>query len=153
MGRKTPAFAVTDFRERHRLDQEAVDTLFGFSSKGRACRRWEAEGGPYYVTLLMAYADAYGIERMEKLAAAPKKGKRKAPKTPAAAVTSFREKHRLDQASLDRLFGFTSGGRATRLWEAGGAPYYVSILIDYAETFGLAKMEELAASRELEDAA
>lgn len=66
---KTPATAVTDFRERHRLDQAAVDRLFGFSSGGRACRRWEAEGAPYYVTILMIYADTYGLAKMEELAA------------------------------------------------------------------------------------
>ena len=66
---KTPKEAVTDFRERHRLDQEGIDRLFGFSSKGRACRRWESEGAPYYVTILMAYADTYGIAKMEELAA------------------------------------------------------------------------------------
>lgn len=66
---KTPAEAVKDFRERHRLDQESVDRLFGFSSEGRACRRWESEGAPYYVTILMAYADAYGLGKMEELAA------------------------------------------------------------------------------------
>lgn len=147
MAKKTPAAAVTDFRERHRLDQEAVDRLFGFSSRGRACRRWEAEGGPYYVTLLMAYADAYGLSQMELIAKSAIKGE----KTPAEAVTAFRERNRLDQASLDRLFGFSSGGRATRLWEAGGAPYYVAIVIAYADIFGLAKMEELAAGRELAD--
>jgi hypothetical protein len=66
---KTPASAVMDFRERHRLDQAAVDRLFGFSSEGRACRRWEAEGAPYYVTILMAYVDTYGLAKMEELAA------------------------------------------------------------------------------------
>lgn len=70
-------------------------------------------------------------------------------KTPASAVTDFRERHRLDQAAVDRLLGFSSGGRACRRWEAEGAPYYVTILISYADTYGLAKMEELAASREL----
>jgi hypothetical protein len=66
---KTPASAVLDFRERHRLDQAAVDRLFGFSSAGRACRRWEAEDAPYYVTILMAYVDTYGLAKMEGLAA------------------------------------------------------------------------------------
>ena len=66
---KTPPVVVTDFRERHRLDQAAVDRLFGFSSAGRACRRWEAEGAPYYVTILMAYADTFGLAKMEELAA------------------------------------------------------------------------------------
>jgi hypothetical protein len=66
---KTPASAIIDFRERYRLDQGAVDRLFGFSSEGRACRRWESVGAPYYVSILIAYVDAYGIEKMEELAA------------------------------------------------------------------------------------
>ena len=45
--------------------------------------------------------------------------------------------------------GFSSGGRATRRWEAEGAPYYVTVLMAYADTYGLGKMEELAAAREL----
>lgn len=71
---KIPGSAVTDFRERHRLAQEWVDHLFGFSSGGRACRRWEAEGAPHYVGILMAYADAYGLAMMETMAAARKLG-------------------------------------------------------------------------------
>jgi len=66
---RTPPAAVVDFRERHRLDQKEVDRLLGFSSGGRACRRWEAEGAPHYVTVLMAYADQYGLAKMEELAA------------------------------------------------------------------------------------
>lgn len=66
---KTPAAAVTEFLKRHSLTQKEVDRLFGFSSDGRACRRWEAEGAPYYVTILMAYVDTYGIAKMEELAA------------------------------------------------------------------------------------
>lgn len=66
---KTPPSVITDFRERHRLDQGAVDRLFGFSSEGRACRRWESVGAPYYVAILIAYVDTYGIEKMEELAA------------------------------------------------------------------------------------
>lgn len=65
---KTPAAAVAAFRERHKLDQKAMDHLFGFSSDGRATRRWEAENAPYYVTILMAYADKFGIELMKELA-------------------------------------------------------------------------------------
>lgn len=66
---KTPAEAVKAFRDRHHLDQEGLDRLLGFSSRGRATRRWEAEGAPYYVTILMAYADAFGLGKMEELAA------------------------------------------------------------------------------------
>lgn len=69
-----------------------------------------------------------------------------------AAVAAFRETHGLDQAALDRLLGFTSKGRATRRWEAKGAPAYVGILFAYADAYGLATMEQLAQSRELEDA-
>lgn len=73
-------------------------------------------------------------------------------KTPADKVREFREAHGLDQAGLDRLLGFSSGGRATRRWEAEGAPYYVTILITYADEHGLGMMEKLALSRELEEA-
>jgi hypothetical protein len=65
---KTPAGDVRDFRERHGLDQARLDQLLGFSSKGRATRRWEAEGAPFYVTILMTYADKYGIKVMAELA-------------------------------------------------------------------------------------
>lgn len=65
---KTPAAAIRDFRERHQIDQEEMDRLLGFSSKGRATRRWEAEDAPYYVSILMAYADVHGLDLMRKLA-------------------------------------------------------------------------------------
>lgn len=65
---KTPADAVSAFRERHKLDQAQMDHLFGFSSGGRATRRWEAEDAPYYVTILMAYADKFGIDLMKEMA-------------------------------------------------------------------------------------
>lgn len=64
----TPGENVRAFRQRHKIDQPTVDRLLGFSSEGRATRRWEAEGAPYYVTILMAYADKYGLELMEELA-------------------------------------------------------------------------------------
>lgn len=65
---KTPAAAVVAFRDRHGLTQEEVDRLFGFSSGGRACRRWEDEDAPYYVSVLIAYADKFGIETMKEIA-------------------------------------------------------------------------------------
>lgn len=65
---KTPAEAVRAFRERHKIDQTEMDRLMGFSSGGRATRRWEAEGAPYYVTILMAYADKHGLVMMKRLA-------------------------------------------------------------------------------------
>lgn len=65
----TPKEAVLAFRERHGLDQPETDRLMGFSSLGRTTRRWEAEGAPYYVSLLIAYADAYGLDLMRQMAA------------------------------------------------------------------------------------
>lgn len=59
---------VIAFRERHGLDQAALDRLVGFTSKGRATRRWESQGAPAYVGVLFAYADKYGLEVMEQLA-------------------------------------------------------------------------------------
>lgn len=66
---KTPAADVRAFRERHNIDQKEMDRLMGFSSGGRASRRWEAEDAPYYVTILIAYADQFGLELMRELAA------------------------------------------------------------------------------------
>lgn len=65
------------------------------------------------------------------------------------AVKAFREKHELDQAALDRLLGFSSGGRATRRWEGEGPPPYAMILIAYADKYGLDLMEEMAVQRAL----
>lgn len=62
-------------------------------------------------------------------------------------VVAFREAYGLDQAGLDRLMGFTSKGRATRRWEAKGAPAYVGILFAYADAYGLALMEQMALNR------
>lgn len=62
-------------------------------------------------------------------------------------VVAFRENYGLDQAALDRLMGFTSKGRATRRWEAKGAPAYVGILFAYADAYGLALMEQMAIDR------
>lgn len=70
--------------------------------------------------------------------------KSKPPKTPAAEVVAFRERHGLIQEDVDRLFGFSSGGRACRRWEEDVAPHYVSVLIAYADKFGLDLMRELA---------
>ena len=61
---KVPSEDVVAFRERHQLDQEALDLLFGFSSKGRTTRRWEAVGAPRYVAVLMSYVDTYGLQLM-----------------------------------------------------------------------------------------
>lgn len=66
---KTPGKAVAEFRERHDLTGHELDNLMGFFSDGRATRRWEAEGAPYYVTILMAYGDRYGLDVMRELAA------------------------------------------------------------------------------------
>jgi hypothetical protein len=67
--KKTSPEMVRDFRVRHELEQDELDNLMGFFSDGRATRRWEAEGAPYYVTILMAYGDRYGLGVMKELAA------------------------------------------------------------------------------------
>lgn len=66
---RTPAEEVRAFRTRHNLLGHELDNLMGFSSDGRATRRWESEGAPYYVTILMAYADRYGLDVMKEIAA------------------------------------------------------------------------------------
>lgn len=52
----------------HGLDQEGLDRLFGFSSKGRASRRWEQEGAPAYVGVIMAYIDQHGLALAQEMA-------------------------------------------------------------------------------------
>lgn len=64
--------------------------------------------------------------------------------TPGEDVNAFRAHFKLSQADLDRLFGFVSGGRTSRRWEAQGAPRYVRILMAYAHLYGLDVMEHLA---------
>lgn len=66
---KTAPEAVRAFRQRHNLEQTELDNLLGFFSDGRASRRWELEGAPYYVTILMTFADRYGLDVMRELAA------------------------------------------------------------------------------------
>ncbi len=131
--RKTPAHEVREFRHRYGLSQPALGRLLGFTSNGMATYRWEREGAPYYVSLLIRLVDAYGIELITELAdhgLAP---------VPRECVQAFREKHRLTGVQLDSLFGFASGGRATRRWEdplERGAPTYVGIMMAYCDKFG-----------------
>lgn len=65
---KTPGKLVRDFRLRHGLTAEDMDELMGFSSKGRATRRWEAENAPSYVAILIAYMDRHGLSEARKIA-------------------------------------------------------------------------------------
>ena len=60
---------VIDFRMRHELTHEEMDSFFGFSSKGRSSRRWQKNGAPRYVGVLMAYGDRYGLSLMQEMAA------------------------------------------------------------------------------------
>lgn len=53
---------VRRFRARYDLEQTEVEALFGLSSDGRACRRWEAAGPPEYVLTLIDYIDVAGLE-------------------------------------------------------------------------------------------
>lgn len=61
---------VLDFRQRHELTHEEFDLLFGSASEGRSSRRWHKSGAPRYVSILMAYADKYGLGLMVRLAKA-----------------------------------------------------------------------------------
>lgn len=69
-GGKTPPERVVAFRQRHRLTTEELDRLFGFTSKGRATRRWEKEGAPAYVEVTMAYMDKLGLKTAREIATA-----------------------------------------------------------------------------------
>jgi DNA-binding transcriptional regulator YiaG len=138
---KTSAEEVKAFRRKYGLTQGALDRLLGFTSEGAAVRRWERQNAPHYVCLLFALVADNGIDLMREMAA---KG---VERTPREAVQAFRERHKLSAEALDRLFGFASLGRTTRRWEdplERGAPTYVTLLMAYADKFGLTKLEELA---------
>lgn len=143
MKSRTPAAAVRKFREQYNLTGEEMDRLFGFSSDGRTTRRWESAGAPYYVTLMIAYVNAHGIELMQRLSETSDHYEN----TSGNEVEVFRERHNLDQPTMDRLFGFSSDGRATRRWKKEGAPPYAAILFAYANWYGLDLMAQLAVER------
>lgn len=65
---KVPPESVTNERERRGMDQKDFDRLMAHSSKGRACRRWEADGAPAYVALLLAYMGKFGDRLAEEYA-------------------------------------------------------------------------------------
>jgi hypothetical protein len=65
---KTSPDRVTEFRSRHGLTAEAMDQLFGYSSKGRVTRLWESNGAPSYVGVMMAYMDKHGTKLAEEIA-------------------------------------------------------------------------------------
>lgn len=67
-GAKTPPERIVAFREAFGLDQADLDRLLGFSSKGRATRRWESEGAPAYVEVLLTYLERHGLDEAEKIA-------------------------------------------------------------------------------------
>lgn len=67
---KTSPDRVREFRKRHGLTAEEMDRLFGFSSNGRATRRWEAEDAPAYVGVLIAYMDLHGLDEARRIAKA-----------------------------------------------------------------------------------
>lgn len=67
---KTPADRVIRFRQQHGLTTEELDRLFGFTSKGRATRRWESEGAPAYVEVAMTYMDKFGLKTAREIATA-----------------------------------------------------------------------------------
>jgi hypothetical protein len=137
----TPPEVVRDFRKRHRLDQPTLDSMMGFGSEGRAVRHWEAKSAPYPVSMIFAYADKYGLDILHEFA-------RKPVLANADCVRQFRARHKLSGAELDRLMGLAPGGRATRRWEADGAPYNCTLLMLYADKHGLEILEEMALARE-----
>lgn len=67
--KKAPVSAelVKDFRERNHLRLSDVDSLLGFTSGGKTCARWESEGAPQYVGVMLAYIDQHGLEIAERL--------------------------------------------------------------------------------------
>lgn len=64
----TPPERISSFREDYDMDQEALDRLLGFRSMGRTTRRWEREGAPPYVDVLLSYMSRYGIGEAERIA-------------------------------------------------------------------------------------
>lgn len=144
---KTPSSRVVAFRAKHGLDQAALDALLGFTSKGRAVRRWEHENAPPYVAVLLNYLDLFGLE--EALSLAPLKP------MPNREVLRHRRMLGVEQNDLDRLVGLSSGGRAARRWESEekfnlGAPTYVTLLLHYMVKFGKEEAERMAQERDLE---
>lgn len=136
---------IRAFRERHGIKtQVALDHLFGAAaSKGRGARRWEADGAPPYVAIILGYADAYGLDLLKEVVA------KKLPGVSADDVIAFRARHEIKrQAELDWLMGFKSAGRATRAWEKDGAPSYLAIIFAYADAHGLDLMRQKAAQRD-----
>lgn len=63
-----PPERIKQFRRTYNLSGEALDRLLGFSSQGRATRRWEADGAPPYVEVLLRYIEAHGLDIASKLA-------------------------------------------------------------------------------------
>jgi len=132
-----------------------TDRILGFTSFGKAARRWLEAGIPPYVATLMDYVETFGPELAEELAlkrdaivkAAEAKmpGKKwyiKAAKTDqfrveGAIVFEWRNRHGLSQPMMDRMFGSTSRGRSCRLWETTAAPPYVEFFLAYAERYGM----------------
>ncbi len=166
---RTEPMRSISFREAHDLTSRGADRLLGFTGLGRACRRWEENGVPPHVDTLMAYVDRYGPEVAEEIAtkrdaqikaafdAKPgTKGYIHAVpaeefKVPAMAIFNWRSSLGLPQRSIDRLFGFTSKGRACRLWEVKGAPPYVEVFKAYVDKYGLDLADEMAKARESDE--
>ena len=156
-GHRNPAEDVHAFMTGHRLGISATDRLLGFNSKGRSARRWVENGLPPHVHTLMAFVDYYGADIAERiaserdavLAAARDTQPDDTPywvqpvssndfKVPAARVVEWRAAHGLLQRDVDRLFGFTAGGRSCRTWEDRGAPSYAEVFMAYVDAHGTA---------------
>lgn len=146
--------AVKEFRARHGLTKQSdLAYLFGTATNNgtsRAVVRWETEGAQPYVRILIAYADRFGLDVFREEAAK----RAKSPFTTRVEpedVLAFRKRHEIKtQPMLDHLFGFLSGGRSTRAWEANGAPAYVGLIFKLVDTYGIDLLRQVAAERDEE---
>lgn len=68
-------------------------------------------------------------------------------KTSPDRVADFRKRHSLTAEAMDELFGYSSMGRTTRLWESNGAPRYIGVLMSYMDRHGLKLAKEIANDR------
>jgi hypothetical protein len=68
-------------------------------------------------------------------------------KTAPDRVIDFRKRHGLTAEAMDELFGYSSMGRTTRLWESNGAPRYIGVLMAYMDRHGVKLAKDIANDR------
>lgn len=163
--RAPPELAVA-FRERMGLLPKDIGRLLGFPSGSAAVYRWEINGPPGHVEVIMAYVDKYGPELAESIAKKrddmlmsaydpDKHGKFKKSvrssefKVSAGDVWQWRTRHKLRQIDVERLMGYSSNGRTLIGWESRGAPPFFETLMAYFDKHGFELAEKLAGAREV----